>query len=579
MPETSCPQGRWGAVNTATADPRSPRRKRQQGRLYVSALLCVTALVGGAVGLKATASAEPGSVASAPASAPAASPAEASPSPQVGDHNLGNAPYQEKYRPQVHFSPAKNWMNDPNGLIYYKGQYHMFFQYNQTEAADNDPVSWGHAVSTDLVHWKELPVAIPFQGDEMVFSGSVVFDKSNTSGLGTAENPPLVAIFTTNNNATKKQTQTLAYSIDDGTTWTRYTGNPVLDIDSTSFRDPKVSWYEPTKSWLMPVSMASKKKIAFYSSKDLKTWQHLSDFGPAGASGGEWECPDLFPMNVDDNPQNTKWVLLVNMNPGGRVGGSATQYFTGTFDGTKFTSDNATGVGGEQARWLDFGADFYAGVTYGDATGDQRIVHAWMSNWLYGTKIPTSPWRGAMTTPRKLSLKTVGGKTDLFQQPVSGLAGLHGSAGAKLTDTALNNQTLPVEGGAQQMEIETVLQPTDAQKVGVNVRTGGNELTQIGYDAKTKELYIDRTKSGDVSFHSKFPAVHRVPVALKDGQLKLRLIVDSSSVEVFANDGEVAMTDQIFPDPASTGLSVFADGGNAQVKSLTAWNLASIWKN
>ncbi|MFD5537054.1 GH32 C-terminal domain-containing protein [Streptomyces sp. NPDC127079] len=245
--------------------------------------------------------------------------------------------HQEPYRPQFHFTPAQNWMNDPNGLIWYKGRYHLFFQYNP--AGDTwGNMSWGHAVSTDLVHWKELPVAIPQDDDEMVFSGSVVLDKDNTSGLGSTKNPPLVAVYTGLVKSTGVQRQSLAYSTDGGTTWARYSGNPVLDLGSVNFRDPKVFWYAPTHSWLMAVALSDQHKISFYGSADLRHWNHLSDFGPAGATGGVWECPDLFPLPVDGDVTKTRWVLAVNLNPGGIAGGSGAQYFVGDFDGTKFTA-------------------------------------------------------------------------------------------------------------------------------------------------------------------------------------------------------------------------------------------------
>jgi fructan beta-fructosidase len=252
---------------------------------------------------------------------------------------MADSLYHEQYRPQFHFTPDRNWMNDPNGLIYYKGRYHLFFQYNPSGNTWGN-MSWGHAVSTDLVHWKQLPVAIPQDDNEMIFSGSVVLDRNNTTGFGTRKNPPLVAVYTSAQKASGKQQQALAYSTDGGTTWTKYDDNPVLDIGSNNFRDPKVFWYAPTGRWLMAVALAEQHKIAFYSSADLKHWTHQSDFGPAGATGGVWECPDLFPLPVDGDAKKTKWVLAVNLNPGGIAGGSGAQYFVGDFNGKKFTADD-----------------------------------------------------------------------------------------------------------------------------------------------------------------------------------------------------------------------------------------------
>jgi levanase len=278
--------------------------------------------------------------------------------------------YAEPYRPQFHFTPAQNWMNDPNGMVYYQGEYHLFFQYNPFGDTWGH-MSWGHAVSTDLVHWRQLPLAIPEQGDEMVFSGSAVVDYGNTSGLGTTANPPMVAIYTAAKPGS--QAQALAYSTDKGRTWTRYAGNPVLDIGSAEFRDPKVFWYAPEHKWVMAVVMAVEHKVRLYSSKNLKDWTLMSDFGPANAVGGVWECPDLFPLAVDGDPAKTKWVMVVNLNPGGIQGGSAGQYFVGDFDGTRFTADNVAGPYTPPAGTVFEGFD---GATYdgwtatGNAFGD-----------------------------------------------------------------------------------------------------------------------------------------------------------------------------------------------------------------
>ncbi|GJF35026.1 hypothetical protein KNE206_77260 [Kitasatospora sp. NE20-6] len=301
-------------------------------------------------------------------------------SPAVAD----TAPFQEQYRPQVHYTPAQNWMNDPNGLVYYKGEYHLFYQYNPNGNSWGD-MSWGHAVSTDLIHWKELPLAIPRTDDEMIFSGSVVVDTDNTSGLGTRKNPAMVAVYTSAYND-GKQAQSLAYSIDRGRTWTKYTGNPVLDIGSHAFRDPKVQWYAPTRSWLMTVSLADEHKVEFYTSKDLKSWILLSEFGPAGATGGGWECPDFFPLAVDGDPKHVKWVMVVNINPGGIAGGSGAQYFVGDFDGTTFTPDdngsytppNGTVLQdfeqGDYAAWATTGTAFGTGPATGSLPGQSAIT-------------------------------------------------------------------------------------------------------------------------------------------------------------------------------------------------------------
>jgi levanase len=814
--------------------------------------------------------------------------------------------YHEQYRPQFHFTPAQNWMNDPNGLIWYKGEYHLFFQYNPSGNTWGN-MSWGHAVSTDLVHWKQLPVAIPQDANEMIFSGSVVLDKDNSSGLGTKADPPLVAVYTSLVKASGIQRQSLAYSTDGGLTWKKYAGNPVLDVNSANFRDPKVFWYAPAKRWLMAVALSDQHKVSFYSSTDLRNWTHLSDFGPAGATGGAWECPDLFPLPVDGNPKKTKWVLVVGTNPGSIAGGSGVQYFTGDFDGTRFTADDtgsytappgtvfqdfesgsygtwtttgtafgsapangalagqspvtgqqgsdfadsfnggdaSTGtvtsppftvtsdyinfkvgggdhpyvpgtvlgqeqvptgelladfegsgysspigdwtttgtafgsgpaqgtlpnqqqvsgylghglvnsylggdagtgtltspaftidkkyldflvgggdhpatsdaptavelvVGGQvvrsatgsnnealnwaswdlsdlqgkqaqikvvddntggwghinldevvqsdtqaqpvstetgvnllvngqvvqsatgsdsenldwasfnttsykgkqvqiqivdnntggwghvladdfqaagqpalsavqRAHWIDYGEDFYAAATYNDAPGGRRIMIGWMNNWNYGGNIPTSPWRSADTFPRRLALRSIDGTVRLVQQPVSELATLRG-AETNVPSTSGSNSTVPLGVRGSTQEIQADLTPGSAAQAGLDVRTGVGQRTRIGYDTTTGEVYIDRTASGVTDFDPTFPGVQRAPLALDGKALHLHILVDASSVEVYAQNArgeQVVLTDQVFPDPTSTGTDLFATGGTATLNHLRAWQLKSIW--
>src|SRR5215218_5699337 len=319
----------------------------------------------------------------------------------------GSATYQEPFRPQFHFTPAENWMNDPNGLVYYKGEYHLFYQHNPFGNTWGH-MSWGHAVSRDLVHWKHLPVAIPEEGDEMIFSGSAVVDHRNTSGFGTRDNPPMVAIYTSARPGS--QAQSLAYSTDRGRTWTKYAGNPVLDIGSGEFRDPKVFWYAPEHKWVMAVSKALEHRIALYSSPDLKHWTHMSDFGPANATGGVWECPDLFPLAVDGKRNKTKWVMIVNLNPGGIAGGSAAQYFVGDFDGKRFTADNAKPYtppagavfadfeGADYGSWTTTGTAFGSGPAHGALPG-QQTVSGFQGNGLVNSFIDFDSSQGTLTSP------------------------------------------------------------------------------------------------------------------------------------------------------------------------------------
>ncbi|WP_334663335.1 GH32 C-terminal domain-containing protein [Streptomyces cyaneofuscatus] len=811
-------------------------------------------------------------------------------------------PYTETYRPQFHYTPQKNWMNDPNGLVYYKGEYHLFYQYNPNGNSWGD-MSWGHAVSTDLVHWKELPLALSHDDTEMVFSGSAVIDWNNTTGFGTKKNPPMVAIYTSYDKATGTQAQSLAYSNDRGRTFTKYDGNPVIDIGSKEFRDPKVQWYAPTKSWLMTVSLSTEHKVQFYSSKNLKDWDLLSEFGPTGATGGVWECPDLFPLAVDGNKKNIKWVLVVNINPGGIAGGSGAQYFIGDFDGTKFTADDkgsytpptgtvlqdfenpdfgtwtatgtafgqgptagaltgqgpvsgfegtglansfhagdagtgtlssptftvdspylnfkiaggrhphqpgtvqergpapegttladfeggtygdwtitgdafgtapatgshagqqevtgflgsglansflngdsttgtltspeftidknyvnfligggnhpatqagptavellvdgkavrsATGHDGEalnwdswdvreligkkarikivdsntsgwghinvdhivlsdtqtqpisretavnlvidgevvgsatgsnsetldwasidmrrhagkraqiqivdmntggwgqimadqftaaatparsalqRADWADYGKDYYAAVSWEDAPGGKRHMIGWMNNWEYSGSIPTSPWRSAQSIPRQMALRTVDGQVKLTSEPVRSLTSLRKgrpvvSAGTSVTSTSRPLGRRTANGKA--LDIEATFSPKDADRFGIKVRTGANgEETVIGYDTTTQELYVDRTRSGVVDFSDTFPSVQRAPLQPVNGKVKLRILVDWSSVEVFGGRGEAVITDQIFPDPSSQGVEVFAENGTVKLDQARFWHLDS----
>ncbi|MDW8809134.1 GH32 C-terminal domain-containing protein [Streptomyces scabiei] len=800
------------------------------------------------------------------------------------------APYTETYRPQFHFTPEKNWMNDPNGLVYYKGEYHLFYQYNPSGNGWGD-MSWGHAVSKDLVHWEELPLALSHDDKEMVFSGSAVVDENNTTGFGTKRNPPMVAIYTRHDKSTGIQSQALAHSTDLGRTWTRYQGNPVIDIGSKDFRDPKVQWYAPTQSWLMTVSLSAEHKVRFYSSKNLKEWTRLSDFGPAGATGGVWECPDLFPLPVDGDKGNTKWVLVVNINPGGIAGGSAAQYFIGDFDGTTFTAedngtytppagtveqgfedtgfgswtatgtafgpgpaagtldgqrtvsgfdgkglansfhsgdattgtltspsftvdspylnfkvgggrhphlpgrtlahfedgtygawtatgdafgpapatgtlpgqqqvtgfqgsglvntfrngDAATGtltspeftidkryvnflIGGgnhpagsadptalellvdgqvvrsatgrdaealqaaswdvrdlagktarvrvvddntggwghinadqitlsdtqarpgteetavnlvvdgqvvrsatgsdsetldwasfdmrpyrgkkaqiqlvdlntggwghiladqfttsdapalsvlQRADWADYGKDYYAAVSWENAPGSKRHMIGWMSNWDYAGATPTTAWRGAQSIPRQMALRTVDGRVRLTSEPVTSVKSLRKDP-ATATTTVVTNTSQALIGPAahgKALDIEATFSLKDAERFGLKVRTGtAGEETVIGYDTTAQELYVDRTRSGAVDFNSTFPGVQVAPMKAANGKVKLRILVDWSSVEVFGGSGEAVMTDQIFPDPASQGVQVFAENGSVKLDKATVWHLDS----
>src|SRR5687767_9219061 len=324
----------------------------------------------------------------------------------VGSNKNASADYYtEPHRPQIHFSPAEKWMNDPNGMVYYDNTYHLFYQYHPFSTKWG-PMHWGHATSKDLAHWQHQPIALYPDSLGTIFSGSAVADVNNTSGFGKDGKVPLVAIFTHHDEKGEKagrnnfQQQSIAYSLDYGKTWTKYEGNPVVTNPGIrDFRDPKVFWYEEGRKWIM--TLATLDHITFYSSPDLKTWKKESVFGKeVGAHGGVWECPDLFP--ITHNGQKV-WILVVNLNPGGPNGGSASQYFTGQFNGTDFTPYQT------DTRWLDYGPDEYAGVTWSN-TGERKIFLGWMSNWQYADRVPTEKWRSAMTIPRDLGLEKIGEK-------------------------------------------------------------------------------------------------------------------------------------------------------------------------
>ncbi len=476
--------------------------------------------------------------------------------------------YTEPFRLQFHFSPANNWTNDPNGLVYYKGEYHLFYQYNPFGDTWGH-MSWGHAVSSDLVRWKHLPVALAEENGEMIFSGSAVVDWHNSSGL-CGNQDCLIAIYTGNGD---HQSQSIAFSTDRGRTWTKYRGNPVIDLGLRDFRDPKVFWYEPGRKWVMAVALPAEHKVRFFESTDLKRWTVLSDFGPAGASGGAWECPDLFPLPMDGG--QVRWVLSVNINPGGIAGGSGNQYFVGRFDGKRFTNDNPA----PQTLWADYGKDFYASQSYSDipAADGRRIWLGWFSNWLYAGKEPTSPWRCAQSIPRVLTLKNVRDSIRLMQAPIAELAALRGENWHfDDADIAEVNRRLG-EFRSETYEIDVSFDPGTADEVGFQLRKGNAEQTLAGCNFKKAEVFIDRTKSGTVSFSGDFAGWHAGPMGLGAHRIRLRIFVDRSSVELFADDGETVISDRIFPSLGSDRLQVYAAGGGAKVVSLDVWKLKSAW--
>ena len=478
-----------------------------------------------------------------------------------------DALYSEPHRPQYHFTPAKNWMNDPNGLVYHDGEYHLFYQYNP-HGDTWGHMSWGHAVSTDLLHWKHLPVALHEENGIMIFSGSAVVDHANTSGFGTKDNPPLIAIYT--GHTDKEQTQHIAYSTDKGRTWTKYKGNPVIDENLKDFRDPKVMWHAPTKRWVMTVALPHEKKVRFYACPDLKSWDKLSDFGQQGATGGIWECPDLFELPVEGKP--SRWVLVVNINGGTPAGGSGCQYFVGSFDGQSFKNDNPKDL----ALWADYGADFYAAQSWSDDPSNKRHWIGWMSNWQYANNEPTKPFRTAQSIPRHLKLVETKQGLRLSQSPVD-LSTLRSPALSldEPDHAAADHDPITLKGEA--LEIRVTFQLDSAPDFGLKLRHNDKQQTLVGYDVKQQRLYVDRTKSGP-DFHKAFPARHTAPLAPDaNNQISLHILLDRSSVEVFANDGTVAITDRIFPSPNALDVSAYATTGRVNIPAFQSWTLRSTW--
>ncbi|GGW60950.1 glycoside hydrolase family 32 protein [Alishewanella tabrizica] len=504
--------------------------------------------------------------------------------------------YQEPYRPQFHFTPQQQWMNDPNGMVYLDGEYHLFYQYNPY-ANVWGPMHWGHAISKDLVHWQQQPVALYPDKHGTIFSGSAVVDWHNTAGFGTKDNPALVAIFTyhdhlqENLGATTYQSQGLAYSLDKGRTWIKYQGNPVLNSpDVKDFRDPKVMWHADSARWVM--SLAVKNKISFYSSTDLKNWQHTGDFGEGiGAHGGVWECPDLIKMRVNGSDEE-KYVLLVSITPGGPNGGSATQYFVGDFDGKTFTIDPAfnqqlsaaevTSPSKQPAIWLDYGTDNYAGVTWSDVpkADGRHLFIGWMSNWQYAIKVPTERWRSAMTIVRELQLEQLNGQYIISSKPVDSLSTL-------ITEThSVNNITL---AAAQPVDVVKLAKASElGQKVQLDLELNQASVVELSFnnaknnlkviiDAAAGELILDRTAAGLADFDVNFPSVQRAPLKIEKGVLHLEIFLDRASIEIFADKGRTVMTSIVFPEQPYTKLNISADN-TVQLKQVTISQLSSIWQ-
>lgn len=477
---------------------------------------------------------------------------------------------REKYRPAFHHTPLYGWMNDPNGMFYKDGRWHLYYQYNPYGSKWQN-MTWGHSVSDDLVNWEHLPEAIRPNGLGSVFSGSCAVDHDNTAGFG---NDAVIALYT---SAGTSQMQSLASSTDGGLTFNIYPSNPVLTLESEA-RDPKVFWNDSTKEWNMILAHALDHEMLIFSSPDMKNWALQSSFGKGlGAQGGVWECPDLFELPVAGTDEK-KWVLLCNINPDGPFGGSGTQYFVGDFDGKTFKADTDA-AGNVSTKWLDYGKDHYATVTWSDAPDGRRVALGWMSNWQYAADVPTMQFRSANTLPREMGLfRAPDGEVYASSAPSPELEALRGKLAAKVRKTTVGRKArsfaLPSENGGI-CEILMDIEASKAKTVNIVLSNSQGEKVVMQYDPAAATLSFDRTQSGITDFSEGFPAVTVTPTHEASGRIALRIFVDRSSMEVFGNDGEFVMTNLVFPRTPYTALSVSAEGGNAKVENLRIYSLKS----
>ncbi len=483
------------------------------------------------------------------------------------------SPYKEKHRPQFHFSPPAHWMNDPNGMVYYKGEYHLFYQY-YPDSTIWGPMHWGHAISKDLVIWENLPIALYPDSLGYIFSGSVVVDENNTTGFQKGTEKPLVAIFTYHDMGGEKagrnnfQTQGIAYSLDKGRSWKKYANNPVLSNPGIKdFRDPKVSWHAASKKWIM--TMAAGNHIRFYQSANLKNWQLTSIFGNMeGSHGGVWECPDLFELPIK-NTQKSKWVLLVSIGNGAPNGGSGTQYFIGDFDGKKFSNNNPK----EKMLWVDYGCDNYAGVTWSNAPDKRTVFLGWMSNWQYAQIVPTKTWRSAMTIPRELSLQQTLNGIRMAISPVQELQKLRFDS---IPIDLLKTTVYPAN--SNELTVTFYKKNMIGDDVYIELSNANNESIKVGYQKNENQFYIDRQKSGDTHFSKTFSAKHIAPRLINDNKITMQLWIDDSSIELFADDGLINMTDIFFPSQKLSFLKFNNFKKDAFSTKAKLYKLESIWK-
>lgn len=475
---------------------------------------------------------------------------------------------REKFRPAFHHTPVYGWMNDPNGMFYKDGVWHLYYQWNPYGSKWQN-MTWGHSSSTDLINWQHHPAAIEPDGLGTVFSGSCAIDKDDTAGFGS---DAVIALYT---SAAASQVQSLAHSNDNGNTFEIYPGNPVITLESEA-RDPNMFWNEATGEWNLVLAHALEHEMLVFTSPDMKQWTLQSAFGKGlGAQDGVWECPDLFELAVDGSDQK-KWVLICNINPGGPFGGSATQYFIGEFDGKTFTPDRDAD-GNVPTKWMDYGKDHYATVSWSNAPDNRRTVIGWMSNWQYAAEVPTMQYRSANTLPREIGLfRASDGEIYTSCTPSPEIGALRGNASVKKRSFTAGKKSrtfaLPEANGGI---CEITLEITPKKGVPVNLtlaNEAGNKVEMV-YNPAESTFSFDRYQSGQTDFSQDFPAITTAPAFTDGGNLRLRIFIDRSSIEVFEQNGRFAMTNLVFPESPYTTLSVNAPAGNARIENLAIYPL------
>lgn len=471
-----------------------------------------------------------------------------------------------KYRPLYHHAPLWGWMNDPNGMFYKDGVWNLYYQYNPYGSKWQN-MTWGHSTSTDLINWKHEPLALIPDGLGMIFSGSSVIDHNNTAGFGKDK---VVSLYT---SAGTRQMQSLAHSNDNGISFTKYPGNPIITLD-TEARDPNMFWNDKTGEWNLVLAHALDHEMLFFTSPDLKNWTLQSAFGKVGAQDGVWECPDLFQLPVDGSGEK-KWVLICNLNPGGPFGGSAIQYFVGDWDGKTFKADTDAN-GNIQTKWLDYGKDNYALVSWSDAPDNRRVAIGWMSNWEYANDVPTVQFRSANTLPREIGLfRGDDGQIYASSKPSPELGALRdklvvNKSNVKISSRPTNFQLPASNSGICEIVLDIDAESTE--QVVMNLTNKLGDKVEMIYDPKDHTLQFDRRQSGVVDFNENFPSVTKAPTFESDGNLSLRIFIDRSSIEVFGNDGKSVQTNLVFPNEPYSTLSL-STSGKAKATSLKIYSL------